>query len=373
MLKVLSARHHITLVSPVSPGYERGVKETEARLGIRCVAVPVREWERFRNLCRFPTSSLPLQVLYSCVPSVQRVVQQLMTQESFDLIHVQLARMAPSVTGIDQIPKVLDFVDALSLNMWHRSQRERWPVRWLFDLEARRMGRYEKQLITSFDVQVVSSSHDKRAIGDYKTLHVVPNGVSLEDFPYTEDRREGKVIVFTGRMAYFPNTEAAVYFATQVFPLIQRKEPDARFLIVGAAPPRRVWRLARLNGVEVTGYVSRVHDYLSKAAVAVAPMLSGTGIQNKVLEAMASGVPVVATPRAVSGTEAVAGEHLLVAQDAEDFAECVLRLLTEPNLGRRVARNARRLVEEKYTWQRCVAALEEVYGIAISSRRSGAR
>jgi len=242
-------------------------------------------------------------------------------------------------------------------------------MKWLFHLEARRMARYERELVSSFDRQIVSSPLDKEAIGACESLHVIPNGVAIEDFPYSEDGRENNLIVFTGRMGYFPNAEAAFYFATQVFPLIRRQVQDARFLIVGADPPQRVQQLAKLPGVEVTGYVPRVQDYLARATVAVAPMQAGTGIQNKVLEAMAAGAPVVATPYALGGIEAVDGEHLLVAEDAEGLAEQVVRLLRDSALRRHLTRNARRLVEEKYTWERSVAMLEEVYRLAIERKK----
>ena len=150
-----------------------------------------------------------------------------------------------------------------------------------------------------------------------------------------------------------------------------RQEPDARFLIVGAAPPLRVRRLARLPGVEVTGYVHRIQDYLVHSSVAVAPMQAGSGIQNKVLEAMASGTPVVATPNALGGIETREGEHVLVARDAEGLAEQVVRLLKDPALRPCLARNARRLVENKYTWERSLAMLEEVYRLAIEQRSRG--
>ena len=245
-------------------------------------------------------------------------------------------------------------------------------MKWLFHFEAQRMARYERELVFSFDQQVVSSPLDKEAIGTYENLYVIPNGVDIEDFPYNENGRESNIIVFSGRMGDFPNAEAAVYFATRVFPLIRKQVPQARFLIVGADPSHRVLGLARLPGVEVTGYVPRIRDYLTRATVAVAPMQAGSGIQNKVLEAMASGSPVVATPYALGGIDAVDGEHLLVAEDAEGLAEQVVRLLKDPALRRRLAHNARRLVEEKYTWERSVAMLEEVHRLAIERRSRGA-
>jgi len=364
-LRLLNLRHDITLVTPISYPLGRRAQEAVACLCKRWIPVPVSRREATWNLNRFVRSSLPLQVLYFCPPILEKTVQKLVREESFDLIHVQLARMAPAVTGIDHIPKVLDFIDALSLNMRRRARLEHWPLRWIFQLEAERMSRYEQELVSSFDLQIISSPADKEAIGAHESLYVVPNGVNIEDFPYNEDERDDKIIVFTGRMSYFPNAEAAVYFATRVFPIILQEDPDARFLIIGAAPPRTVRRLARLPGIEVTGYVPRIQDYLKRATVAVAPMRAGTGIQNKVLEAMASGTPVVATRYALGGIEAVDGEHLLVAENAEGLAEQVVRLLKDPALRLRLARNARQLVEEKYTWEQAVAMLEEVYRLAV--------
>jgi sugar transferase (PEP-CTERM/EpsH1 system associated) len=330
--------------------------------------VYIPQWQAIAHLRRFPFSTLPLQTLYFCPPAIQGRVQALLQEESFDLVHVQLARMAPIANGLGSVPKVLDFIDALSLNMRRRAMQERWPIKWLFQFEAQRMARYERELISSFDQQIVSSPLDKEAIGACETLHVIPNGVNIEDFPYTENGREDNLIIFTGRMGYFPNAEAAIYFATHVFLLVLRQVPDARFSIVGADPPRRVRQLTKLPGVEVTGYVPRIQDYLARATVTVAPMQAGTGIQNKVLEAMASGTPVVATPYALGGIEAIDGEHLLVAEDAGGLAEQVVRLLKDPALRRHLARNARQLVEEKYTWERSVAMLEEVYRLAIERR-----
>lgn len=281
------------------------------------------------------------------------------------MVHVQLARMAPAVNGLTGLARVMEFIDAISLNMYRRSSRERWPMNWLFNLESRRMAIYEQKLVSSFDRQIVSSPSDREAIGNYETLHIVPNGVNIEDFPYNKDGGASNIIIFTGRMGYFPNADAAVYFATKVLPLIQRREPNVRFVIVGADPPRRVRMLSRISGVEVTGYVPNIQDYMARATVAVAPLQAATGIQNKVLEAMASGIPIVATPNALEGIDAVNGEHLLVAEDANLLAEKVLQLLKDPILRRRLARNARQLVEEKYTWERSVEILEKVYRMAI--------
>jgi len=304
---------------------------------------------------------LPWQTAYMCPPRFVRAVQRLIQTQPFDVVHVQLARMAPVLPRARTIPAVIDLIDALSLNMRRRAARERAPQRWLIAWEARKMARYEQQLIAQTEQLVLTSPQDWEALGRPANVHVIPNGVDLERFPFRLTGRDPATVVFTGRMGYFPNADAAVFFATQVFPRVRQAIPQARFLIVGADPPARVRRLARLPGVEVTGYVPRIQDYLQRATVAVAPLRAGSGIQNKVLEAMASGVPVVATSYALGGLRAEPGVHAVRADTAPALAEAVIALLQDPARRQKLAQAARILVETHYTWEGAARQLEEVY------------
>ena len=371
-LRLLSRQHRIVLVTPEPEGDRENNLKAIHPFCERIEIVSTSSWRRLWRLGRTPFTSLPLQTLYFFDPRFRQRVHPLLQEQSFDLIHVQLVRMAPVVEGVGVgpqggIPKVIDLIDALSLNMARRARRERGPRAWIATLEARRVQRYERSLTQQYDQLVVSSLVDREAIGDYNNIHVIPNGVDIEAHPFAADwdsaqgSREPGTIVFTGRMGYFPNADAATWFSTKVFPLVRHQVPQARFLVVGADPTPAVRRLGQYPGIVVTGYVPRIQDYLARATVAVAPMQGGSGMQFKVLEAMACGAPVVATSYALGGIEAADGEHLLVVQGAAAFAEQVIRLLKAPGLGRHLARNARRLVEEKYTWERSVAMLEEVY------------
>jgi len=327
----------------------------------RIEIVPTPYWRRVWRLGGTLFTPLPLQTLYFFDPRFRTRVQLLVREHAFDSIHVQTVRMAPVVAGLEDIPKVLDLIDALSLNMARRAQRQSGPLAWIAAFEARRVRRYERKLTRLYDQLVVCSPLDREAIGEYNNVHVIPNGVDLDSYSFKSDDREPGMIVLTGRMGYFPNADAAKWFTQKVFPLVCRQVGRSRLFIVGADPPFGVRRLARCAGVTVTGYVPSLHDYLSRATVAVAPTQSGSGMQNKVLEAMSSGAPVVATPYAVGGLEAEDGEHLLVARGAEEFASRVVRLLQDTALRHRLARNARRIMEEKYTWERSAAMLEDIY------------
>jgi glycosyltransferase involved in cell wall biosynthesis len=236
---------------------------------------------------------------------------------------------------------------------------------WIMALEARRLCHYERQLAHQYDQLTVSSSLDRDAIGSYDNIHVIPNGVDIEKFPFVEGERKSALIAFTGRMGYFPNADAAIWFADKVFPSVRQQLPQAQFFVVGADPTPEVQSLAQRPGVSVTGYVSSIQDYLHEATIAVAPMQAGSGMQFKVIEAMCCGAPIVATSYALGGIKARDGEHLLIAKSSDIFAEQVVRLLQDVDLQRHLAYNARRLVEEKYTWERAVAMLEDVYRLAL--------
>jgi polysaccharide biosynthesis protein PslH len=372
-LRVLAERHRITLLSP-EPERER--EHCVAALSPFCqqiftVATPT--WRRLWRLVKLARSQLPVQTLYFFEPQLRQLAAKVLRSQSIDLVHVQLVRMAPIISNLSDVPTVLDFIDALSLNFGRRAQRESGARHWACDWEAQRLKAYERRLTSQYDELVVTSELDRQAIGDFDNLHVVPNGVALDGYPFIEEGRDPATILFSGRMNYFPNADAATWFASEVFPLVKAQVPRARFIIAGADPSAVVQRLAETPGIEVLGYVPRLQDFLQQTTLAIAPMQAGSGIQNKVLEAMACGAPVVATLFALGGLSTREGEHLLVGQNAAAFAEAVLQLLHNPALCRKLAQGARQLMEDEYSWQQSVSRLEQVYIRARQRRGHGQR
>ncbi len=365
-LRLLAQRHQITLITPAPDNHAAENLPAIQPLCQHIELITVPAWQRLMRLSYAPFNNLPLQTQYFFHPQLQQKTQTLLQRHTFDLIHVQLARLGPLSQTIEALPTVLDLIDALSLNMHRRSQQEHWPLSWLIAMEANRMQRYERALTQQYRQLVVSSPLDKATIGNYANLQVIPNGVDIDTYNFVTEGRATTDIVFTGRMGYFPNANAAVWFATEVFPLIRQQVPQARFLIVGTDPTATIRALAKQPNIVVTGYVSHVETYLQQAAVAVAPMQAGSGMQFKVIEAMACGTPVVATPYALGGIDVIDGEHLLVASAATDFANQVILLLNDAVLAHKLALNGRQLVEEKYTWSQTVAQLEQVYLLAQS-------
>ena len=298
----------------------------------------------------------PIQALWSGSPRARSRVRALAAEA--DVVHAQLVRTGPLFEGLE-VPVVLDMVDALSMNLGRRSDRDRGPRRWASAIEARRLGSYERSLAGRVAAVAVSTADDASAIGE-PSVEVVPNGVDLVAFPFHSHPRPEPVVVFAGNLGYFPNVDAARTLARDIMPAIRNRMPAARLVLAGARPSRTVRHLQG-TGVELITGPDDLAPVVGAAAVAVVPMRAGTGIQNKVLEAMAVGTPVVTTARVAAAVGAVHGEHLLIADGVDEFAAAAASLMTDPRGAAGIAASARRFVEERYRWEASAAAIERLW------------
>ena len=368
-LRLLSRLHRVTLLSFADPGAPPSLAAAAEPFCERVVTVPLGRARMAMSLVRALGTDLPLQSAIHESRAMRRAIRAELDRQRFDLAHVQLARMAPYLDELAGVRRVIDFVDALSLNMQRRCRHDRGPTRWAACLEAGRLGRYEREICRTVDRAVVSSAVDQGVLGGKAEIEALTNGVDLDEFPFESGPREPGTVVFSGNMGYFPNVHGVLWFHRAVWPLVRRRAPGARLRVVGTRPDRAIRRLAaRDASVEVTGMVERIAPHLGRAAVAVAPLQAGSGQPLKVLEAMASGTPVVATSLAAAGLEARHGEDALIADDPEAFAEHVARVLTDGRLAARLAARGRRLVEERYTWEASVERLEALYRSLLSAR-----
>jgi sugar transferase (PEP-CTERM/EpsH1 system associated) len=262
--------------------------------------------------------------------------------------------------------RVVDFCDVDSDKWRQYAAQKSWPMNWLYRHEARQLLAYERKVARECDASLFVSAPEAdlfKALAPESAAKIgfFNNGVDTDYFspersyasPYTAGER---AVVFTGAMDYWPNIDAVQWFAAEVFPQLRARFADARFYIVGARPAAAVQALAQLPGVVVTGTVPDVRPYIAHAAVAVAPLRIARGIQNKVLEAMAMATPVVVSPQALEGIEAIPGTDLLLAPDAAAFVANVAALLTEADGA--IGRVARAKVEQLYSWPSNLARIE---------------
>lgn len=361
-VRLLARRHAVTLVTYLDDSpTARAARGDIERLGVRVVSAPFGRPAAAMRVLRELVGTRPLQVALFDAPAMRDTIRGLLRDESFDLIHVQLARAMPLIPADVDIPVFVDLVDALSLNMRRRAAHDRWPMSWAAELDARRLEAYEREVCLAADLATVVSAADRAALGDPAKVEINANGVDVVDFPFVRDGRVVDRLVFTGNLGYFPNVEAVQWCAQHVLPRIWKVRPACELVVAGARPHARIRALAADPRIRVVADVPHLHPWLASARVAVVPMFTGSGQLLKVLEAMASGAPVVATRRALNGLDARDQVHALVADDAEAFAAAVLALLDDPQRAERLAESARHLVESSCTWEQSVDSLEACY------------
>ena len=301
----------------------------------------------------------PLTVPYFYSAELAREVRQALLQRSYDRIVVYCSAMAQYVEASSGIPVVTDFVDVDSDKWMQYATHNRFPYSMIYKREGRTLRNYERLVCERSSRVLVTTEREARLvreISEATPVDVIPNGVDTEYFKPSDDRGGAVVptIGFTGDMSYFPNQEAVISFAREVLPLIRKKAPSAFFLIVGRKPGRNVQKLQNLEGVEVTGFVPDVRPYLARMQVSVAPFSIAAGIQNKILEAMAYEIPVVATARAAQGLSRGAAAAIDIAQDAGEMAEAIVHLLGNSGLSRNKGIEARRQVTTDYNWDQAL-------------------
>jgi sugar transferase (PEP-CTERM/EpsH1 system associated) len=268
----------------------------------------------------------------------------------------------PELAGV---PKVVDLVDVDSQKWFDYAAATPGPLRWLYRTEGTRLRRLEQGLAKWARAVTVVSDAEARLYQGFcpgAPVHAVTNGVDLEYFAPLSAPEE-QACVFVGALDYKPNVEGIGWFCREVWPTIQQPRPGAKLYVVGRKPTPAVRRLAGLPGVEVVGGVPDVRPHVARSAVAVVPLRIARGVQNKLLEALAMGKAVVASPQALAGVPAEPGTHLLAAATAAEWPDAVGRLLDDEALRRRLGGAGRRFVEERHDWERCLEPFATLLGL----------
>jgi polysaccharide biosynthesis protein PslH len=298
-------------------------------------------------------SGLPVSVSYFSNKRAYRDLQRIFREEPYDLVYCQLIRMAPYLASCP-IPRVIDFMDAFSLSYALRSKysTNRFSMVF-FKWESKRMSAYEKQVLHSFEGSCAISPRDAVQISmPIDPTHVVvPNGVDYAYFsPHLPFERQREYdLVFVGNMGYFPNQQAALYLVKQVLPLLLTDFPDIRILIAGARPGKEV--LALQSGhVVVSDWMDDIRFAYQQAHVFVAPLFSGAGQQNKMLEAMAMGVPCITSSHVNVSLGAVPGEQIMLAENPAEFASVIADLLNSPQKRESISLAARTFAIQNFDW-----------------------
>lgn len=283
----------------------------------------------------------------------------------FDLIHLDTIDLAQYANLAPNIPKALNHHNVESILLLRRSANEKNPLIKLYlYLQGHKLRRYEKNVVGKIDVNLTVSESDKENLHEQVPngrFEVVPNGTDISYFAPVKDI-DAKELVFIGGMNWYPNRDAMIYFSDKIYPLIKREVPEVVMNIIGQDPPREIEQLAKRDtSLKIYGFVKDVRDYISRSAVYVVPMRVGGGTRLKILDAFACGKALVSTSVGCEGIDVTPGENILIGDSPAEFAEQVIKLLEDHKLRAKLEINARKLVEEKYTWTKIGQLLNSIY------------
>ncbi len=364
IIKHLAQKHRITLLSFLDAPHEaKHVRDLEEY----CSSVSTLQrspWRSRWQTISYLAKNLPLTLGSFYSPRFKQLVEEKLQQDKYDLIFVFSSAMAQYVADYQGCPKILDMVDADSEKWRQYARYAPWWKAMVYRLEGKRLRAYEREIAAHFEVCTVVTSQEQRILKDIippDKLRVVKNGAKLPPAQnLSREKAHEPSLLFIGGMFYFAYIDGILHFCQKSLPLIKKRFYRLKFYIVGARPAPAIRRLAQDEQIEVTGHVLKVEPYLEKAWVYVVPLRMAPGIQNKILEAMAHELPVVATSAAVSGIEAEPGRDLLVADSPADFAAAVNKLLGDEQLRQQIGSRARRFVEENHNWSRNLQALDKI-------------
>jgi len=378
MIRHLAASHEVTVASLArSPEEARdgeGIAPYCARFEMAVVNNPV---QALRMVARLPTPT-PSSFGFFHSARLAARIRSLVASERFGLIFVHCSSVARYVESVPGVPKILDFGDMDSQKWLEYARYKPFPLSLGYRLEGAKLEREEKRLAPRFDLCTATTRAEWETLEGYRTgvaTDWFPNGVDSSHFAPDDAPYDPDTISFVGRMDYYPNQECMFEFCRTTLPILKARRPGIKLLVVGADPSPAVRRLGEIDGVTVTGSVPDVRPYVRRSAVMVAPLNIARGTQNKILEAMALGVPVVTSRVAAGGVDALDGEHFLAASAPEGYADAILRILASPAERARLAAAGRSRMLTHHAWDHSMRRLDRIIErcLLARSRRAVAR
>lgn len=369
MIRHFSQNHEVTVCSLVRSDEEAmegaGIAEHCAHYEMGRVS---NAMQNLRMVARLPTLE-PSSMGYFYSPDLARRIKALVKAQTFDLIFVHCSSVAQYVEAIDGIPKILDFGDMDSQKWLEYVRFKPFPLSLGYWLEGTKMERAERRLATRFDLCTATTRAEWQSLEGYGTgvsTGWFPNGVDADFFQPDGDAYDADTISFIGRMDYYPNQEGMFDFCERAWPLLKARRPQLKLVIVGADPIPAVRKLEELDGITVTGSVPDVRPYVLRSALMVAPLNIARGTQNKILEAMAMGVPVVTSGVAAGGVDAESENHFLVANTPEEYANAILRIVENPAERTRLALAGRERMLSHHAWPRSMERLDGIVARCVT-------
>jgi sugar transferase (PEP-CTERM/EpsH1 system associated) len=364
VVRHLTASGHTVTVASLA----RSPDELRAGEGLRehcrkVIAVSLSPFSTGLRTAASVVSSSPASMKYFYSPALARSIRAELSTGRYDFVMVHCSSVADYVARVRGVPKLLDFGDMDSQKWLDYARWRSQPAAAVYWLEGAKLERAEKRLARAFDLCTCTTRNELETLRGFGTgveTGWFPNGVDSKYFDVAATRYGPNTICFVGRMDYYPNQQAVLQFCEQVLPDLRADFPALELQIVGAEPPAMIRRLGRLPGVTVTGSVPDVRSYVHASALTIAPLAIARGTQNKILESMAMGVPVVSSVEASKGVDARPGVDIAVAATPAEFREAIKRILADPAERARLAAAGRSRVLEKHSWDASMKSLDEL-------------
>ncbi len=309
---------------------------------------------------------IPFQVAYFSDRKAIVEFKSLVHQINPDIVYCQLARMAEFCRDIENCRKVIDYQDAFSIGLERRIANEPWWKKYVVSMEAKRLKNYESQILEDFEQRTMISEQDAKLIAHplNTSLQIIPNGVDT-DFYKPEPRARVIDLLFTGNMQYEPNVNCVIYVVDKVIPLLTKEFPHIQFVAAGMNPAKELQQI-KSRHLQLTGWVDDLRSYYQVSRIFIAPMQIGIGMQNKILEAMSMGLPVITSTLANNAIGAIHGKEIWIANTPEKVAEAISYLLNNTELAINIGHNARKLMLEQFSWDKQNAKLIRLMDACVS-------
>jgi sugar transferase (PEP-CTERM/EpsH1 system associated) len=353
LAKRLSVHHELHLITfaESSDDYHYGKELGQLFKEVHIISLP--KWQSYLNCLLAVFSNLPFQVAYFRSRKMQRLIHSFLLAHKVDIIHTQHLRMA-QFTSLINMPKILDLPDAFSLYWKRRIENQTNPIKQFFEkMEFKRLYKFEGEIVENFNLSLVCSREDldyMKSEHGSSNVALLRNGVDLDTFKSDgHNYSTNSTLLFTGNMDYAPNVDAVCYFVKDIFPLISAKHPHVKFVIAGQRPVKQVMDL-KSSHIEITGFIPDLKEMYQQASIVVSPLRFGAGTQNKVLEAMAMGVPVVSGKIGFEGLEIKNGEGVFLETSPQGFATKVLSLLESESLRKTTGLQGKTVAQTKFSW-----------------------
>ena len=310
------------------------------------------------GLIRAFFKGLPMQCGYFYNRRAAKKIDKLIEKHKPDMLFGQLLRVAEYIRHKD-IQKTIDYQDIFSYGMKRRADVASFITRPIYNMEYRRLCRYEAAIFDDFDVRTIISEPDRALFPHEKRneILIVPNGVDHEKY-HPMDSEKKYDLVFTGNMSYAPNVNSVEYLANEILPIVWKTLPDVKMYIAGATPDPRVKKCAN-EKIIVSGWLDDIRTAYAESRVFIAPMRIGTGLQNKLLEAMSMRLPAITSPLANASLGAKPNEEILVGSNAEEMAQHIITLLTDKEQADRLAQAGFDFTNRVYDWGKATEVMEE--------------